>query len=160
MKKLIALMVFLMIPLAQAKNDPKVSLEALKSTLKKMGAAATGDKAKVGDVEVPDLKFGNKSVVGNFMVVDSIKKSHGGTATLFVKNGEEYIRVSTNVLKDDGTRAIGTPLAKNKAYEAVQKGETFCGEVEILGKPFNTCYEPIKDDKNQTLGIYYVGYPK
>jgi hypothetical protein len=34
----------------------------------------------------------------------------GGTATLFSKTGEDYIRVSTNVIKN-GERAIGTKLA-------------------------------------------------
>jgi methyl-accepting chemotaxis protein len=32
------------------------------------------------------------------------------TATLFVKSGDEFIRASTGVKKDDGSRAIGTTL--------------------------------------------------
>lgn len=157
---LITLACFLSLNSSAFANDPKVSLEALKSTLGKFGAASLDGTSKVGDKDVPNLKFGPRAVNNNYTVVDNIKKQHGGTATLFVKSGDEYIRVSTNVLKDDGTRAIGTPLAKNKAYEAIQKGETFCGEVEILGKPFNTCYEPIKSASGETIGIYYVGYQK
>ncbi len=141
-------------------NDPKTSLSALKSTLEKMGAPSVEGSVKVGDKDVPQLKFGPRPVNNNYTVVDSIKKQHGGTATLFVKSGDEFIRVSTNVLKDDGTRAVGTPLARNKAYEAVSKGETFCGDIEILGKPFNTCYEPIKNAKSDIIGIYYVEYQK
>ena len=79
---------------------------------------------------------------------------------MFVKDGEEFVRVSTNVLKDDGTRAIGTQLARNKAYEAISKGNLFCGDVEILGSPYDTCYEPIKDAAGKILGAYYVGFKK
>ena len=37
----------------------------------------------------------------------------GGTATLFVKAGDEYVRVATNVQTNDGSRAIGTILDPN-----------------------------------------------
>ncbi|MFN7454231.1 MAG: Cache 3/Cache 2 fusion domain-containing protein [Pseudobdellovibrionaceae bacterium] len=89
-----------------------------------------------------------------------MKMQHGGTATLCVKSGNDFVRVSTNVLKDDETRAAGTPLAKNKTYETVSKGETFCGDIEILGNPYTTCFEPIKNAKTEIIGIYYVRYQK
>jgi hypothetical protein len=46
----------------------------------------------------------------NFKVVDAVAKKHGGTATLFVKAGNEYVRVATNVKKANGSRATGTIL--------------------------------------------------
>ena len=141
-------------------GDTTKSLEALKAKLNKQGPVKVEGTDSVSGKSVPALFFGKVKVNNNFDVVDDVKKSFGGTATVFVKDGEEYIRVSTNVLKDDGTRAIGTPLAKNKAYESIQKGEKFCGEVEILGAPFDTCYEPIKSAEGKILGIYYVGFKK
>ncbi len=141
-------------------EDTKKSLESLKTMLNKYGEPKTDGVVTVGDKSVPVLMFGSKKVNLNYEVVDAVKKVNGGNATIFVKSGDDYVRVSTNVLKDDGTRAIGTVLAKNKAYEAINKGETFCGVVDILGKPYDTCYEPIKNSKAETLGIYYVGYPK
>lgn len=140
--------------------DTKKSLESLKTKLNKIGAPKLEGTASVAGKTVPAIYFGKVKINNNYDVVDDVKKTHGGTATVFVKDGAEYIRVSTNVLKDDGTRAVGTPLAKNKAYEAVNKGDTFCGEVEILGSPYDTCYEPIKDGAGTVLGIYYVGFKK
>lgn len=46
-------------------------------------------------------------VDGDMTVVDTVTAIMGGTATLF--RGD--LRVSTNVIKPDGTRAIGTRLA-------------------------------------------------
>lgn len=140
-------------------NDTKAALEGLKTKLNKYGAPKTEGTDKVADKTVPGLLFGKKKINNNYDVVDDVKKSFGGTATVFVKSGDEFVRISTNVLKDDGTRAVGTTLARNKAYEAVMKGETFCGEVEILGSPYDTCYEPIKAGSD-TVGIYYVGFKK
>ena len=52
-----------------------------------------------------------------------------------MKSGDEYVRVATNVKKDDGSRAIGTILdPKGKAIVSIQKNEPFYGEVDILGK--------------------------
>jgi hypothetical protein len=85
----------------------------------------------------------------------------GGTATFFVKSGGEFVRVSTNVKKADGSRAIGTILdPKGKVIVVIKLGKSYFGEANILGKGYLTGYEPIRDASNNTIGIYYVGYLK
>ena len=42
----------------------------------------------------------------------------------------------------------------------IKKGEAFYGEANILGKPYITGYEPIKDASGNVIGVYYVGYVK
>ncbi|MBC7540630.1 MAG: Cache 3/Cache 2 fusion domain-containing protein [Bacteriovorax sp.] len=143
-----------------AAGDTKVALETLKSKLNRYGAPKTDGVEEVLGKKVAALYFGKKKINNSFDAVDDVKKSHGGTATIFVKDGQDFVRVSTNVLKDDGTRAAGTTLAHNKAYDSIVKGETFCGDVEILGSTYDTCYEPIKDAAGGIVGIYYVGYKK
>jgi len=64
------------------------------------------------------------------------------------------------VLTPEGKRGVGTPLAKAKAYEAVSKGNSFCGDVDVLGTPFSACYNPIKDGSGQVIGVTYVGFKK
>jgi hypothetical protein len=55
-------------------------------------------------------------------------------------------------------RAVGTILdPKGKAIASIQKNEPFCGEVEILGKPYVAGYEPIWDQSKNVIEIYYVG---
>ena len=43
---------------------------------------------------------------------------------------------------------------------SINKNEAFYGEVDILGKPYVTGYEPIHDGSGAVIGIYYVGYMK
>jgi hypothetical protein len=82
-------------------------------------------------------------------------------STIFVKNGDEYVRVATNIKKDDGSRAIGTVLDPNgKAIASIRNGEPFYGEVDILGKPYITGYKPIRNSSQGVIGIYDVGYLK
>jgi len=47
-----------------------------------------------------------------------------------VKQGENFVRVATNVKKDDGTRAMGTLLDPNgKVIVNIRKNESCYGEV-------------------------------
>lgn len=116
--------------------------------------------ATLGDQQLPELQFGKNSQVAHYELVDTVKELMGGTATLFVRRGSDFVRVSTNVQKADGSRAIGTLLdPQGKAWAALSQGNSFYGVVDILGKAFMTGYEPIRDEHGQTIGAWYVGYP-
>src|SRR5450755_3958392 len=126
----------------------------------RLGQPETDKSATVGGQTVPDLHLGRSSQVGNFALVDRLKQLTGCTATLFVKSGDQFIRVSTNVLKPDGSRAVGTPLdPTGPAFAAIQKGQPFYGVVDILGKAYMTGYEPMQNAAKQTIGVWYVGSP-
>jgi cache 3/cache 2 fusion protein len=142
-------------------EDVKASMQLLKSETAKLGAPSVNGQDTVAGKTVPVLYFGKTKINNNFKVVDEVQKKMGGTATLFVRNGDEFVRVATNVKKPDGSRAIGTALdPKGKASAALAKGESFYGDVDILGKPYTTGYEPIRAASNDIIGVYYVGYPK
>jgi hypothetical protein len=139
----------------------KTAMELLRSMADKLGPPKTEGTAIVAGKEVPAIYFGSTKMNNNFDLVDEVVKKAGGTATIFVKSGDDYFRVATNVKKDDGSRAIGTVLdPKGKAITSIQKNDAFYGEVDILGKPYVTGYEPIRDPSKGVIGIYYVGYLK
>ena len=94
---------------------------------------------------------------GDAALVDKVKSLVGGTCTVFMKD----LRITTNVLKPDGTRAVGTSLAPGGAHDAIFDRKTsFRGEAQILGEPYMTAYDPILDSNGQVLGILYVGIRK
>lgn len=140
--------------------DPKATIATLEERLAKIGAPRIEGTDKAGDKTVPAIYFGPRKINNNYDVVDEIKKQSGATATVFVKDGEEFVRVSTNVLTPEGKRGVGTSLARAKAYEAVIKGQQFCGDVDVLGTAFSACYDPIKDAAGKVIGVTYVGFKK
>ena len=134
-------------------------MKDLRNEVRKAGAATQGKPVTVGAETVPDLLLGGKPVAGHFDLVDTVADRCGGTATLFSRRGDTFIRIATNVKKPDGSRAVGTLLdPKGKAVQAILKDQPFYGVVTILGSPFLTGYEPIKDASGHTLGITYVGF--
>ncbi len=134
-------------------------MNVLQAEGRKLGPASLEGNATVANRLVPDLHFGSNSQTLDFSLVDNVRKLVGGTATLFVKSGGDYVRVSTNVLKPDGSRAVGTLLdPTGKAYAAIQQGHSFSGVVDILGVPYITSYIPITDPAGAVIGIWYTGY--
>ena len=143
-------------PALQAKV--KEAIAALQQKTGIMGAARVSGTEALGAATVPVLYFGDTKINQNYEIVDALKATLGCTATLFVKDGTDFVRISTNVMKDDA-RAIGTKLAADgKAYAAISKGDSFFGTVDILGKQYETGYVPIKSATGDVIGIYYVGY--
>jgi len=130
------------------------TLQALAS-----GAASPGGPVTVGGAQVPDLRFGGMGVANRTEWVDTVASRLGGTATLFTRQGDAFIRISTNVKQADGTRAVGTALdAQGPAARALLRGEPYYGLVDILGAPYLTGYEPVKEGGGRTIGALYVGH--
>jgi hypothetical protein len=152
----------MLMPSAGNAQDARVakSMAALKDQTAKLGAPKLEGSEPVGGKDAPALYFGSTKMNNNFAVVDEVAKEDGRgiAATLFVKGGDQYIRVATNIPKPDGSgRAIGTVLA-GPALESIQAGKPYYGKAPILGVPYVTGYEPIKDASGTMIGVYFVGY--
>ena len=137
------------------------SMAALQAKAAKLGTPKLEGMDVAASREVPALYFGASKMNNSFDVVDEVVKENGGTATFFVAAGEDFVRVATNVKKDDGSRAVGTVLdPKGAVFPMIKMGKAYYGDATILGKPYITGYEPIKDQSGKVIGIYYVGYMK
>ena len=140
-------------------EQANVSMRLLKERTSALGAPTVNGSITVNGKLLPNLFFGQTSLTNNFKLVDSVTSLAGGTATLFVKSGNDFVRVTTNVQLANGTRAIGTSLdPSGKAILAMRAGQEFHGVVDILGEPYITRYDPLFDKNGNVVGAYYVGY--
>jgi len=137
----------------------ETGMRILQEQGKRLGAPSLKGTTTVAGKIVPNLYLGSESQALNFALVDRVKELAGGTATLFVWDGSNFVRVTTNVLKPDGSRAVGTLLdSKGKAFAALRQGQPFVGVVEILGSPYTTSYVPMLDADGKLAGAWYTGY--
>ncbi|WP_022693220.1 methyl-accepting chemotaxis protein [Ponticaulis koreensis] len=116
-----------------------------------------------GEGEVRSVRANTIPEFSSHDLIDSIGQATGETATVFVWDDEtrDFWRRSTNIVKPDGNRAVGTPLGQNGAvYPIVTRGETFRGEANILGTDYYTVYQPIENASGDVIGILYVGVQK
>lgn len=141
-------------------QDPKATIADLDARLAKIGKPRIEGTDVVAGKTVPALYFGERKVNNNYDVVDAIRRDPKATATLFAKDGDEFVRVSTNVLTPEGKRGIGTVLARNAAYDALIQGKQYCGPIDVLGTAFDACYNPIRDASGKVIGVSYIGHKK
>lgn len=131
----------------------------LQDQIRVRGGAEKGPPVSVTGKTVSDIVIGGKGQAGDFTIVDYVTRMNKGTATIFSKDGDRYVRIATNVMKDDGTRAVGTELNNTTpAYAEIRGQRPFYGVVDILGNPYFTAYEPLLGKSGETIGIAYVGY--
>ncbi len=161
MKRLLAITTLALLAAAPAlaNVDPKATIADLDARLGKIGAPKVEGTDTVAGKTVPAIFYGERKINNNYDVVDAIRKAHNATATVFVKDGDEFVRVSTNVLTPEGKRGVGTQLARNAAYEALSKGKSFCGAIDVLGTAFDACYNPIMSG-GKVIGATYIGHKK
>ena len=112
----------------------------------------------INGISVPLLKGGDSDLHENNTLVDDFLTRTGAIATLFVRSGDDFVRVATSLRKENGDRAIGTKLDKaSPAFAPALKGETYRGLALLFGKRYITQYQPVKDSSGNTIAILFVG---
>ncbi|MBI9065339.1 MAG: methyl-accepting chemotaxis protein [Marinilabiliaceae bacterium] len=112
---------------------------------------------KAKNYQIPVWEMNNQPVYKNFKVVDEIKSKSVETATIFQKIDDGYLRISTNVMKTDGHRAVGTFIPNESVViRTIEMGKTFYGRAFVVNDWYLTAYEPIKIG-DEIKGILYVG---
>ena len=142
-----------------ARTQVETAMRVLMDAGHSKGVPAIKGQTEMAGKVVPNLSLGSESQVMSFGMVDRVKELAGSTATLFAWDGQNFVRVTTNVLKPDGSRAVGTVLdPAGKAFAALRAGQPFEGVVDILGSPYITSYAPMTDAEGKLVGAWYVGY--
>ncbi|TFG86433.1 MAG: HAMP domain-containing protein, partial [Gemmatimonadales bacterium] len=107
--------------------------------------------------------YGGVLLNRNHEMVDKIKQTvfqglqyrgrDMGTATIF----QDDLRISTNVLTADGSRAVGTRAAENVYNRVVRGGQHWIHRAYVVRDWSITAYEPIRDYGGAIIGMLYVG---
>ncbi len=113
----------------------------------------------VAGVQTPSLYLGSEVLNNNFTEVDVFKQMSGGVATVFVRSGDDFIRVSTSLTKQDGSRAIGTVLDRQSpAYARVFSGQPYIGRAVLFDRSYMTQYSPVRDASGKVIAVLFIGF--
>jgi len=90
----------------------------------------------------------------DYTLVDRIKEAAGvDTVTIFFGD----LRVSTNVMTEEGKRAVGTRIAQDVGEVVLKQSREYVGRAFVVNDWFITRYEPLRDHRGQVVGSLYVG---
>ncbi|WP_456282040.1 Cache 3/Cache 2 fusion domain-containing protein [Cupriavidus sp. JZ107] len=114
---------------------------------------------EVAGQPTPQFTSGEIVLNNNFELPDRFFATTGGTiATVFARRGDDFVRVTTSLKKQNGERAVGTLLDRaGPAYAAVQAGRSYRALTWLFGKPYMSKYEPVRDAAGKVAGALYVG---
>jgi len=103
---------------------------------------------------------GEKAIKPDFEVCDRFTAiTKGSVATIFRREGDDFLRIATSLKKEDGSRAVGTFLGKtHPGYAYLMRGEPYVGKATLFGKEYMTKYTPIKNEKGEVVGSLFIGY--
>ena len=115
------------------------------------------------DGSLMGVLYGGHLLNRDYEVVDKVKavvyqdvKYKGkdiGTATIF----QGDLRISTNVKREDASRAIGTRVSKEVYDQVFGKKLPWIDRAFVVNNWYITSYEPIKNIKEEVIGILSVG---
>ena len=116
--------------------------------------------------KVVGILFGGEILNRNSSIVDRVRdivfqnEKYGGkdigVVTIFLKG----IRIATNYKNDDGSRAIGTEVSNEVYKRVIEEGQQWSGRALVIHDWYVTCYEPIRNQKNERIGILAAGMPE
>jgi methyl-accepting chemotaxis protein len=112
----------------------------------------------IGKSKTYSLYYNNNNVTGDITFLDSYTNETNAPATIFVRDGEHYVRVSTTLENADGERAVGSSIGSwHPAYQSLCDGEVYVGHARLFGQRYYTCYTPIIDKSGTVIGSWFVG---
>ena len=107
--------------------------------------------------------YGGLLLTRRYEIVDRIKEvvfegaqyegTDVGTSTIFLDD----VRIATNVLNEDGTRAVGTRVSEEVYRRTIVDGERWAGRAYVVKDWYITAYDPLRNNDGKVVGMLYVG---
>ena len=115
------------------------------------------------DGEIVGFLYGAKLLNQSSEIVDEIKEDlyqdesyQGmdiGVATIF----QGDVRISTSIMGEDSSRAVGTRVSTEVHEKVLEMGETWAERAFVVNNWYITAYAPIRDPEDRVIGILGVG---
>ncbi len=113
--------------------------------------------------ETAGILYGGVLLSRRYALVDTIRNSvfgstsykgkPVGTVTIFLWD----VRIATNVIQADSTRAVGTRVSEEVYRTVLERGERFNSRAFVVNDWYLSAYDPIRDPNGQVIGMLYVG---
>ncbi|OUR72850.1 hypothetical protein A9Q76_03105 [Arcobacter sp. 31_11_sub10_T18] len=133
-------------------------MSVFEKSFRNLRLKANAPRVKVNGVETLGLYDGFARVNKDFIPVDRFTDMTGAAAALFVKDGDNYVRITSSLKDENGERILVDTIDVNsEKYKKIQNREKFIGLEKIAGKSYLSVYSPIIS-KDEIVGTFYIGY--
>ncbi len=115
------------------------------------------------DGEIVGFLYGAKLLNRSSEIVDEIKEdlyedeSYQGMDIGAVTIFQGGVRISTSIMREDGSRAVGTRVSTVVHEKVLEMGKTWAERAFVVDDWYITAYAPIRDPEDRVIGILGVG---
>lgn len=133
--------------------------EAFSSKLEALGESRFdyNQMVEVGDYALPTWYIGDQKITHDYTLVDELIEKEKLPATIFMLVDNKFVRVSTNVRQEDGSRIIDTDIESGPIYDKIINGQVYWGRASVEGIMHATIYMPIFDSDRKLIGAFVLG---
>ncbi len=90
--------------------------------------------------------------------VESFTKATGHVASIFVRQGDDFVRTATTLKDAQGNKVLGSKLDRNSAvYSEAMAGKSSTGRVNLFSRDYMTHYVPIRNAAGEVAAIASIG---
>ncbi|WP_370680158.1 Cache 3/Cache 2 fusion domain-containing protein [Comamonas sp. GB3 AK4-5] len=123
-----------------------------------LSASLAGRLELQGEGRQAELWLNGEPLQGDNSRIERFTRTTSAVATVFVKQGQDYLRVASSLKTDKGEPATGTLLDhQHPAYAEINAGRSYMGLATLFGRQYMAQYRPLKDASGATVGIAFVG---
>ena len=112
----------------------------------------------VVDKKTPSLTYNDKLINNDNVFLEEFSAQNNCVATIFVKDENQYVRISTTLTDAEGNKKLGTVIGEwHPAFTLLEQGGQYIGHARLFGNRYYTCYEAIKDNAGNVIAAWFVG---
>lgn len=139
---------------ANANVQARVFVEMNKGTID----VQPENRIEVNGQSTPQLQISGRTVNNDLRVVDEFSTLTGSVATIFARDGDDFVRVSTSLRNQAGERVLGTYLgSSHPGYHTLLSGKPYIGSARLFGESYLTRYDPVRDSSGEVVAILFIG---
>lgn len=114
-----------------------------------------------GDLQLKDGQLVDQygqPIVKSSAMMDEMGSKLQMSTTVYVKQGDQFISVMTNIRNKNNDLIVNTAMDKTtKEYQAVLSGESYTGDIQVQDKLYYAIYKPLKNVNNEIIGALFTG---
>ncbi|NAS62902.1 methyl-accepting chemotaxis protein, partial [Pseudomonas syringae pv. actinidiae] len=112
----------------------------------------------ISGTTAPTLKSGDTVLNMNTAVTDDFLSRTGAISTIFVRDGDDFVRITTSTQKRGRlARHRHQTGSRQPAFAPVSGNKSFSGLAVLFGKQYITQYKPVTDASGSVIAILFVG---
>jgi methyl-accepting chemotaxis protein len=128
-------------------------------TLNEAYGGLTYDTAETGEIPAIDWREMPSSLDHEGVDLAQSMTTLDPTVFSFDAATGDFTRISTTIREPDGSRSVGTPLARSEAYETLIDGRKHLGPANVRGQEFYAVYIPVFDENGALSGAFAMVRP-